>query len=34
VAEAGYFDQPHLTRTLKQMYGQTPAQFGSLSVPE
>jgi AraC-like DNA-binding protein len=23
--EAGYFDQPHLTRSLKRLIGQTPA---------
>ena len=28
VAAAGYADQPHLTRSLKRFYGQTPAQFG------
>ena len=27
VHEAGYFDQPHLTRSLKQFIGQTPAQI-------
>jgi AraC-like DNA-binding protein len=27
VYEAGYFDQPHLTRSLKQFIGQTPAQI-------
>ncbi|MBC8171185.1 MAG: helix-turn-helix transcriptional regulator [Anaerolineae bacterium] len=27
VAEAGYFDQPHLTRSLKHYVGQTPAQL-------
>lgn len=27
VCEAGYFDQPHLTRSLKQLIGQTPAQI-------
>jgi hypothetical protein len=27
VYEAGYFDQPHLTRSLKQYMGQTPAQI-------
>lgn len=26
VSEAGYFDQPHLTRSLKQFIGLTPAQ--------
>jgi AraC-like DNA-binding protein len=27
VGEAGYFDQPHLTRSLKHFLGQTPAQI-------
>jgi AraC-like DNA-binding protein len=27
VDEAGYFDQPHLTRSLKHLVGQTPAQI-------
>ncbi len=27
VYEAGYFDQPHLTRSLKQWVGHTPAQI-------
>jgi AraC-like DNA-binding protein len=27
VYEAGYFDQPHLTRSLKRFVGQTPAQI-------
>src|SRR5262245_51865508 len=27
VHEAGYFDQPHLTRSLKHLIGQTPAQI-------
>jgi hypothetical protein len=27
VYETGYFDQPHLTRSLKQFIGQTPAQM-------
>ena len=27
VYEAGYFDQPHLTRSLKHYMGQTPAQI-------
>ena len=27
VHEAGYFDQPHLTRSLKHLIGQTPAQL-------
>ncbi|HET8846539.1 MAG TPA: helix-turn-helix domain-containing protein [Ktedonobacteraceae bacterium] len=31
VEEAGYFDQPHLTRSLKQFIGYTPAQILRLS---
>jgi hypothetical protein len=27
VYDAGYFDQPHLTRSLKHFFGQTPAQI-------
>jgi methylphosphotriester-DNA--protein-cysteine methyltransferase len=27
VHEAGYFDQPHLTRSLKHFIGRTPAQI-------
>ena len=27
VYEAGYYDQPHLTRSLKRLLGQTPAQL-------
>jgi AraC-like DNA-binding protein len=27
VYQAGYFDQPHLTRSLKRLIGQTPAQI-------
>lgn len=36
VHEAGYFDQPHLTRSLKQFIGYTPAQIvqSSQSQPE
>jgi AraC-like DNA-binding protein len=34
VEAAGYSDQPHLTRALKQYIGQTPAQVGSLSQIE
>jgi AraC-like DNA-binding protein len=30
VFEAGYFDQPHMTRALKQYVGQTPAQIARL----
>lgn len=32
--EAGYFDQPHLTRSLKYYIGQTPAQIMDKSRPE
>jgi len=32
--EAGYFDQPHLTRSLKYFIGQTPAQLREKSRPE
>ncbi len=28
--EAGYADQPHLTRSLKRFYGQTPAQLARI----
>lgn len=31
VYEAGYFDQPHLTRSLKQFIGYTPAQIVRMS---
>jgi AraC-like DNA-binding protein len=34
VPEAGYFDQPHLTRSLKYLIGQTPAQILQKSRPE
>jgi AraC-like DNA-binding protein len=30
VEEAGYFDQPHLTRALKRFIGQTPAQIAQM----
>jgi hypothetical protein len=33
VEEAGYFDQPHLTRSLKQFVGRTPAEIIRLSQP-
>jgi hypothetical protein len=33
VYEAGYFDQPHLTRALKQWVGYTPAEIIRLSRP-
>ncbi len=32
--EAGYYDQPHLTRSLKHFIGQTPAQIIRPSRPE
>jgi methylphosphotriester-DNA--protein-cysteine methyltransferase len=32
--ELGYFDQPHLTRSLKQFIGHTPTQLVQLSQPE
>lgn len=31
VHEAGYFDQPHLTRALKQFIGYTPAQIAQVN---
>lgn len=34
VEQAGYFDQPHLTRSLKYLVGQTPAQIREKSRPE
>jgi len=34
VLEAGYFDQSHLTRSLKYLIGQTPAQILQKSRPE
>jgi AraC-like DNA-binding protein len=34
VLEAGYFDQPHLTRSLKHFIGQTPAEIREQSRPE
>jgi AraC-like DNA-binding protein len=34
VFEAGYFDQPHLTRSLKHLMGHTPAQVLRLTTPE
>jgi AraC-like DNA-binding protein len=34
VHEAGYFDQPHLTRSLKQYIGLTPAQIADPQRPE
>ncbi len=29
INRAGYYDQPHLTRSLKQLMGQTPAQIAN-----
>lgn len=34
VGQAGYFDQPHLTRSLKHFIGQTPAEVLQKSRPE
>jgi AraC-like DNA-binding protein len=34
VFEVGYFDQPHLTRSLKHFMGQTPAQIATLNPSE
>ncbi len=34
VHEAGYFDQPHLTRSLKRFVGKTPAQLIPVSQPD
>jgi hypothetical protein len=31
VDAAGYYDQPHLTRSLKQWVGHTPAQIIEMS---
>ena len=33
VYQADYYDQPHLTRSLKQWVGYTPAQMVQLSSP-
>lgn len=32
--EAGYYDQPHLTRALKHFLGKTPAQIAALEQPQ
>jgi AraC-like DNA-binding protein len=34
IQQAGYYDQPHLTRSLKRYIGQTPAQLLHHSRPE
>lgn len=34
VYETGYFDQAHLTNSLKRFLGQTPAQIARVSQPE
>jgi len=34
VFDAGYSDQPHLTRSLKHWIGHTPGQLSRLTVPE
>ena len=33
VEEAGYFDQPHLSRALKRFIGQTPTQIARMGNP-
>jgi AraC-like DNA-binding protein len=33
VAQAGYADQPHLTRALKRLAGQTPSQIARREMP-
>lgn len=33
VYEAGYFDQAHLTRSVKRFFGQTPAQIARVKQP-
>jgi AraC-like DNA-binding protein len=34
IFEAGYFDQPHLTRALKRFIGCTPAQIAKLQIAD
>jgi AraC-like DNA-binding protein len=34
VDQTGYFDQPHLTRSLRRFFGQTPAQILKLNASE
>jgi len=34
VYEAGYYDQPHLTRSLKRLVGQTPAEIAGSTTLE
>jgi len=34
VVEAGYYDQPHLSRSLKSLIGQTPTQIREHNRPE
>ena len=34
VQQAGYYDQPHLTRSLRRFIGQTPAQLAHYNQPE
>jgi methylphosphotriester-DNA--protein-cysteine methyltransferase len=33
VSDAGYYDQPHLCRSLKRFIGQTPAQIAARDEP-
>ena len=32
--EAGYIDPPHLTRSLKRLLGQTPAEIAGMNAPD
>jgi methylphosphotriester-DNA--protein-cysteine methyltransferase len=32
--ETGYYDQSHLTNSLRRFFGQTPAQIARVSQPE
>lgn len=34
VEQAGFYDQPHLTKAMKRLIGQTPAQLTAQSEPE
>jgi AraC-like DNA-binding protein len=34
IDELGYFDQPHLTRALRQWVGHTPARIGQSGAPD
>ncbi|MGH2532789.1 MAG: helix-turn-helix domain-containing protein [Thermomicrobiales bacterium] len=34
VHEAGFYDQPHMTRSLKYLLGQTPAEIAGIAASE